>query len=59
MLLNGINARISNIRSVWIGMKEKENELKESREGKKDQDIFETEAIRIEEMAIDGICGVY
>ena len=32
-------------------MKEKENELKESREGKKDQDIFETEEIRIEEMA--------
>ena len=25
----------------------------------KEEDIFETTEIRIEEMAIDGICGVY
>ncbi|NLA75500.1 MAG: mycofactocin precursor [Deltaproteobacteria bacterium] len=25
----------------------------------KEEDIFETHEIRIEEMAIDGICGVY
>lgn len=40
-------------------MKEKEKELKESQKEKKDQDIFEMEEIKIEEMAIDGICGVY
>ncbi len=26
---------------------------------KKEEDIFETTEIKIEEMAIDGICGVY
>ena len=28
-------------------------------EDKKEDDIFSTEEIKIEEMAIDGICGVY
>ena len=32
---------------------------KESQEEKDDEDIFRTEEIKIEEMAIDGICGVY
>lgn len=36
-----------------------EKELKESQNDEKDQEIFETEEIQIEEMAIDGICGVY
>lgn len=40
-------------------MKEKENELEESQNDSKDGDVFEIEEIRIEEMAIDGICGVY
>jgi len=30
-----------------------------AREEKDDEDIFLTEGIKIEEMAIDGICGVY
>lgn len=40
-------------------MENKEKEIKESQEGKDDEDIFRTEEIKIEEMAIDGICGVY
>ena len=37
----------------------KEKEEKEYQTDKKEEDIFKTEEIRIEEMAIDGICGVY
>jgi mycofactocin precursor len=41
-------------------MEEMEKEVKESNnDSKKDRDIFETKEIKIEEMAIDGICGVY
>jgi mycofactocin precursor len=40
-------------------MEEREDEIRESRDESKDEDIFETEEVRIEEMAIDGICGVY
>ena len=40
-------------------MKEKEKELKGFQGEGKDQDVFEIEEITIEEMAIDGICGVY
>ena len=40
-------------------MEDKEKEIKDSQEGKDDEDIFRTEEIKIEEMAIDGICGVY
>jgi mycofactocin precursor len=40
-------------------MEEKEKEVEESQNDSKDDDIFKTEEVRIEEMAIDGICGVY
>ena len=40
-------------------MEDKEKEIKDSQEGTDDADIFRTEEIKIEEMAIDGICGVY
>jgi mycofactocin precursor len=40
-------------------MEEKEHEIRESQDESKDEDIFKTEEVRIEEMAIDGICGVY
>ncbi len=40
-------------------MEEKEKEEKEPKNECKDDDIFKTEEIKIEEMAIDGICGVY
>jgi mycofactocin precursor len=35
------------------------NELDIDIDTEKTNDIFETEEIEIEEMAIDGICGVY
>ena len=40
-------------------MEEKEKEVEESQKEMEDDDIFKTEEVRIEEMAIDGICGVY
>ena len=40
-------------------MKEEEKEVKEAQSENKDQDVFEMEEIKIEEMSIDGICGVY
>ena len=40
-------------------MKEKQEEISKSQGKDKDGAIFDIEEIRIEEMAIDGICGVY
>lgn len=41
-------------------MDEKDQKIYELDEKEKNNDdIFETEEIEIEEMAIDGICGVY
>ncbi len=41
-------------------MNDQENKVNEiNRDDEKIDDIFETEEIEIEEMAIDGICGVY
>ena len=40
-------------------MEENEKELDELRKERDDETIFKTEEIRIEEMSIDGICGVY
>ena len=40
-------------------MEEKQKEVEEYQNEIEDEDIFKTEEIRIEEMAIDGICGVY
>jgi mycofactocin precursor len=47
------------LEEVLNGMEEKEKEVKESQNESEDDDIFKTEEVRIEEMAIDGICGVY
>ena len=44
---------------IFKGMEEKEKEGRESQNESKDDDIFKTEEVTIEEMAIDGICGVY
>ena len=38
---------------------EENKEIKETENESKDDDIFKIEEIKIEEMAIDGICGVY
>jgi len=40
-------------------MKDREKDTKKELNDKHDDDIFVTEEIKIEEMAIDGICGVY
>ena len=40
-------------------MEEKEKVVEESQNDMEDDDIFKTEEVRIEEIAIDGICGVY
>lgn len=40
-------------------MEDKKKESKDPQEAKDDEDIFRTEEIKIEELAIDGICGVY
>ena len=40
-------------------MEQKDKEGIESQIENKKSDIFETEEIEIEELAIDGICGVY
>ena len=44
---------------VLNGMEEKEKEVEESQNDMEDDDIFKTEEVRVEEIAIDGICGVY
>ncbi|MDR3556519.1 MAG: variant-type mycofactocin precursor [Syntrophobacteraceae bacterium] len=40
-------------------MKEHEREINISQSKDQDSAIFDIEEIKIEEMAIDGICGVY
>ncbi|WP_300454898.1 variant-type mycofactocin precursor [Desulfobacula sp.] len=41
-------------------MKEQDNQMNDIKADiEKTEDIFDTEEIEIEEMAIDGICGVY
>jgi mycofactocin precursor len=40
-------------------MEDKEKDVKNGQKDNKEDDIFKTEEIKIEEMAIDGICGVY
>lgn len=40
-------------------MEQKEQDMKKDQKDNKEDDIFKTEEIKIEEMAIDGICGVY
>ena len=40
-------------------MKDKEKNIKTDNKENSKEDIFATEEIEIEEMAIDGICGVY
>lgn len=45
-----------------MGMKNKEKNEKDEKiiqDEKQEDDIFSTQEIKIEELAIDGICGVY
>ena len=41
------------------GKEKKETVVKDSREDNEQDTVFKTQEIIIEEMAIDGICGVY
>lgn len=40
-------------------MEDKEKDVKGGQKDTQKDDIFKIEEIKIEEMAIDGICGVY
>lgn len=40
-------------------MEQKEKDIKKDQKNDKEDDIYKIEEIKIEEMAIDGICGVY
>jgi mycofactocin precursor len=40
-------------------MSQPENEIKEESNKETEEEIFAIEEIKIEELAIDGICGVY
>jgi len=42
-----------------VEMNEKIEDLGQKEDEKSPNNIFDTEEIRIEELAIDGICGVY
>jgi mycofactocin precursor len=46
-------------REAYRFMDDKERKDQDHQEKKEQREIFEIEEIKIEEMAIDGICGVY
>lgn len=48
-----------NNEEIQKGMEDKIRELTKDNSEKKNEDIFLTQEIEIEEMTIDGICGVY
>lgn len=48
-----------NYKEVDFIMEENEKDSEETRNKNDDESVFKTEEIRIEEMSIDGICGVY
>ena len=47
------------MKKLDVEMSEKKEDLKQQEDDNPQDNIFDTEEIRIEEMAIDGICGVY
>jgi mycofactocin precursor len=47
------------MKKVDVENDEKIEELKQQEDESRQNSIFDTEEIRIEELAIDGICGVY
>jgi mycofactocin precursor len=49
----------SYMKKLDVEMSEKKEDLKQQEDDNPQDNIFDTEEIRIEEMAIDGICGVY
>jgi len=49
----------SYMKKLDVEMNEKIEDLKQQEDENPQDNIFDTEEIRIEELAIDGICGVY
>ena len=49
----------SYMKKLDVEMSEKTEDLKKQEDDNPQNNIFDTEEIRIEELAIDGICGVY
>jgi mycofactocin precursor len=47
------------MKKLDVEMSEKIEDLKQQEDENPQDNIFDTEEIRIEELAIDGICGVY
>ena len=47
------------MKNLDVEMSEKIEDSKQQEDENPQDNIFDTEEIRIEEMAIDGICGVY
>jgi mycofactocin precursor len=47
------------MKKLDVEMNEKTEDLKQKEDEQPQNNIFDTEEIRIEELAIDGICGVY
>jgi len=47
------------MKKLDVEMNEKIEDLKQKEDEKPQNNIFDTEEIQIEELAIDGICGVY
>ena len=47
------------MKKVDVEKDEKIEELKQREDERRQDGIYDTEEIRIEELAIDGICGVY
>jgi mycofactocin precursor len=42
-----------------LGMEDREMDPERSKSDDEEDPVFKTEEIKVEEMAIDGICGVY
>ena len=47
------------MKKLNVEMNGKTEDLNEKEDEKPQKNIFDTEEIRIEELAVDGICGVY
>ena len=47
------------MKKLNVEMNEKTEDLNEKEDEKPQKNIFDPEEIRIEELAVDGICGVY
>jgi len=49
----------SDMKKLDVEINEKTEDLNQKEDEKPQNNIFDTEEIHIEELAVDGICGVY